>query len=136
MTLIIHQLGKSKTYPKPNQSKLHIFFSFVKFSPNGKYILAATLDNTLKLWDYRNWIFELNWNRTGIPICLTRYSICHVINDPFTVRANAWRLIQVILTVNMGFLPISAWQVANGLYLDLRTIRKCSLKLNSLGLMM
>jgi COMPASS component SWD3 len=24
----------------------------VKFSPNGKYILAATLDNTLKLWDY------------------------------------------------------------------------------------
>uniref|UniRef100_A0A671RCC6 WDR5-like beta-propeller domain-containing protein n=1 Tax=Sinocyclocheilus anshuiensis TaxID=1608454 RepID=A0A671RCC6_9TELE len=26
--------------------------SVVKFSPNGKYILAATLDNTLKLWDY------------------------------------------------------------------------------------
>ena len=26
--------------------------SFVKFSPNGKYILAGTLDNTLKLWDY------------------------------------------------------------------------------------
>lgn len=26
--------------------------SFVKFSPNGKYILAATLDSTLKLWDY------------------------------------------------------------------------------------
>jgi len=26
--------------------------SFVKFSPNGKYILAATLDNKLKLWDY------------------------------------------------------------------------------------
>ena len=26
--------------------------SFVKFSPNGKYILIATLDNTLKLWDY------------------------------------------------------------------------------------
>jgi COMPASS component SWD3 len=26
--------------------------SFVKFSPNGKYILAATLDNYLKLWDY------------------------------------------------------------------------------------
>uniref|UniRef100_A0A3P8UCJ8 WD repeat domain 5 n=1 Tax=Amphiprion percula TaxID=161767 RepID=A0A3P8UCJ8_AMPPE len=25
--------------------------SFVKFSPNGKYILVATLDNTLKLWD-------------------------------------------------------------------------------------
>jgi len=24
----------------------------VKFSPNGKYILAATLDNNLKLWDY------------------------------------------------------------------------------------
>ena len=26
--------------------------SFVKFSPNGKYILAGTLDSTLKLWDY------------------------------------------------------------------------------------
>ncbi|KAH0512017.1 WD repeat-containing protein 5 [Microtus ochrogaster] len=25
--------------------------SFVKFSPNGKHILAATLNNTLKLWD-------------------------------------------------------------------------------------
>lgn len=26
--------------------------SFAKFSPNGKYILTATLDNSLKLWDY------------------------------------------------------------------------------------
>ncbi|VDP55238.1 unnamed protein product [Soboliphyme baturini] len=26
--------------------------SFVKFSPNGKYILAATLDSTIKLWDF------------------------------------------------------------------------------------
>ena len=34
-------------------SILNIINSFVKFSPNGKYILAATLDNTLKLWDYR-----------------------------------------------------------------------------------
>mmetsp|Transcript_19716 Transcript_19716/g.66274 ORF Transcript_19716/g.66274 Transcript_19716/m.66274 type:complete len:201 (+) Transcript_19716:455-1057(+) len=25
--------------------------SFVRFSPNGKYILAATLDNTLRLWN-------------------------------------------------------------------------------------
>ena len=42
--------------------------SFVKFSPNGKYILAATLDNTLKLWDYSkvntntNTIFRLESN--------------------------------------------------------------------------
>ena len=42
--------------------------SFVKFSPNGKYILAATLDNTLKLWDYSkvnidiNTIFRLETN--------------------------------------------------------------------------
>ena len=28
--------------------------SFVQFSPNGKYILAATLDNTLRLWNYAN----------------------------------------------------------------------------------
>ncbi|KAM9095450.1 WD repeat-containing protein 5-like [Sarcophilus harrisii] len=26
--------------------------SFVKFTPNGEYILIATLDNTLKLWDF------------------------------------------------------------------------------------
>lgn len=26
--------------------------SFVKFSPNGKFILAGTLDNTIKLWDF------------------------------------------------------------------------------------
>ena len=26
--------------------------SFVKFSPNGKYILASTLDNTLRLWNF------------------------------------------------------------------------------------
>jgi COMPASS component SWD3 len=27
--------------------------SFVKFSPNGKFILAATLDNKLRLWNYQ-----------------------------------------------------------------------------------
>src|SRR5690348_15120515 len=26
--------------------------SFVKFSPNGKFILMGTLDNTLRLWNY------------------------------------------------------------------------------------
>ncbi|KAJ3238210.1 WD repeat-containing protein 5 [Chytriomyces hyalinus] len=26
--------------------------SFVKFSPNGKYILASTMDSTLRLWSY------------------------------------------------------------------------------------
>ena len=26
--------------------------SHVKFSPNGKYILASTYDSTLRLWDY------------------------------------------------------------------------------------
>ncbi len=26
--------------------------SFVKFSPNGKYLLAGTLDNTLRLWNF------------------------------------------------------------------------------------
>ena len=35
-----------------------IFFSYyinrssAKFSPNSKYILSSTLDNTIKLWDY------------------------------------------------------------------------------------
>jgi WD40 repeat protein len=26
--------------------------SFVKFSPNGKFVLASTLDSTIRLWDY------------------------------------------------------------------------------------
>lgn len=26
--------------------------SFVRFSPNGKYILASSLDSTMRLWDY------------------------------------------------------------------------------------
>ena len=26
--------------------------SFVKFSPNGKFILASTLDDTIRLWNY------------------------------------------------------------------------------------
>lgn len=29
-----------------------LYSSFVKFSPNGKFILSATLDNTLRLWNY------------------------------------------------------------------------------------
>lgn len=28
--------------------------SYVRFSPNGKYLLSTTLDNTLRLWDYMN----------------------------------------------------------------------------------
>ena len=27
--------------------------SFVKFSPNGKYILSGTLDNRLRLWNFQ-----------------------------------------------------------------------------------
>jgi WD40 repeat protein len=30
-----------------------IFSSFVKFSPNGKFILAGTMDSTLRLWNYQ-----------------------------------------------------------------------------------
>lgn len=26
--------------------------SFVRFTPNGKYLLMGTLNNTLRLWDY------------------------------------------------------------------------------------
>lgn len=38
----------------PCNSNSHVSLnrSFVKFSPNGKYILASTLDNTLRLWNY------------------------------------------------------------------------------------
>ncbi|CDR40596.1 CYFA0S05e02256g1_1 [Cyberlindnera fabianii] len=28
--------------------------SYIRFSPNGKYLLASTLDNTIRLWDYMN----------------------------------------------------------------------------------
>lgn len=30
----------------------HVFSSFARFSPNGKYILAGTLDNKIRLWNY------------------------------------------------------------------------------------
>ena len=28
--------------------------SFVRFSPNGKYLLIGTLNNSIRLWDYQN----------------------------------------------------------------------------------
>lgn len=34
------------------QGSHYRYRSFVKFSPNGKYILASTLDNTLRLWNF------------------------------------------------------------------------------------
>ncbi len=33
-------------------SFLSFISSFVRFSPNGKYILASSFDSTLRLWDY------------------------------------------------------------------------------------
>ena len=52
----------------------------MKFSPNGKYILAATLDNTLKLWDYSkvntntNTIFRLRVTCNDQGKCLKTYT--------------------------------------------------------------
>ena len=48
--------------------------SFVKFSPNGKYILAATLDNTLKLWDYsKGKSLKLYTGHSDVVMCC----VCH-----------------------------------------------------------
>lgn len=47
----------SETIPKPPGSKKEPPMpgvGFVKFSPNGKFILASTWDNTIRLWSYQN----------------------------------------------------------------------------------
>lgn len=39
--------------------------SFVRFSPNGKYILASSLDHTLRLWDYQRRESEQTCSEAG-----------------------------------------------------------------------
>lgn len=52
-----HSLFRSLS-PYALSTDTHVFSfrsfcsSFVKFSPNGKYILASTQDNTIRLWNY------------------------------------------------------------------------------------
>ena len=82
--------------------------SFVKFSPNGKYILAATLDNTLKLWDYSKVSFF--------------YSSILVLNQVvFLLRVNVWRHTAAIKTKSIVYLPISPWRGGSGLCRGRRT---------------
>ncbi|KAL2613117.1 hypothetical protein R1flu_024809 [Riccia fluitans] len=45
--------------------------SFSKFSPNGKFILAGTLDNTLRLWNYSTGKFLKTYNgHTNQKFCI------------------------------------------------------------------
>ena len=77
--------------------------SFVKFSPNGKYILAATLDNTLKLWDY---------SKVNRPV---GNIVKHSSFLKKFYRANVWRLTQVIRMKSIVCSQTSPSRGVNGL---------------------
>ena len=40
---------------------------FAKFSPNGKYVLTASLDSSLKLWDFEQCKMAKRYAGTGLP---------------------------------------------------------------------
>lgn len=61
------------------------FSSFVRFSPNSKFILASSLDNTLRLWDYSRKEFVLQ-NRSSeakrkekakASVCVSQTTLSH-----------------------------------------------------------
>jgi len=61
--------------------------SFVEFSPNGKFILAATLDDTLKLWNYSTGkIMKTYTGHTNRVYCMT--STFSVTNGKYIVSGS------------------------------------------------
>ncbi|KAE9460599.1 hypothetical protein C3L33_07487, partial [Rhododendron williamsianum] len=61
--------------------------SFAKFSPNGKFILVATLDNSLKLWNYSTGKFlKIYTGHTNQVYCIT--STFSVTNGKYIVSGS------------------------------------------------
>ena len=46
---------------------------FAKFSPNGKYVLTASLDSSLKLWDFEQCKMAKRYTGVGVTICMGRH---------------------------------------------------------------
>ncbi|KAJ0982686.1 hypothetical protein J5N97_010941 [Dioscorea zingiberensis] len=61
--------------------------SFAKFSPNGKFILVATLDDTLKLWNYSSGKFlKVYTGHANRTYCIT--STFSVTNGKYIVSGS------------------------------------------------
>ena len=52
---------------------------FARFSPNGKYVLTASLDSSLKLWDFEQGKMAKRYAGAGITIPRDRYSRAAII---------------------------------------------------------
>lgn len=61
--------------------------SHVKFSPNSKFILAATQDSTIRLWNYQSsWCVKTYTGHTNRTYCL---STCFITNNgPYVVSGS------------------------------------------------
>ena len=95
----------------------HPALSFVKFSPNGRFVLTAALDGRLKLWDYEHsktvkiYSGERPWwgcspSRRCAGLALPCACCCHTgmqpAHDPAVLKCRMWSARYVFVTPVRG----------------------------------